>query len=117
MSITRNQAEAIATFCETMATGLQVLAESLRHAPEEATPGSGPDIANDCPYIDATTFYDTRGAAAVLGCTEGQLRQWRHRNCGPKYQKPSGGVVQYLGLWLIEFQRASVVDTANSEHA
>lgn len=55
--------------------------------------------ANGLPYIKATSYYDTQGAATVLGCTDGQLRQWRHRKCGPKYQKPSGGIVRYLGLW------------------
>ena len=68
---------------------------------------------NALPYISATTFYDTQGAAVVLGCSESQLRQWRHRKCGPKYQKQSGGLVRYYGLWLIEFRNASIVEPAN----
>ena len=69
------------------------------------------DDESDLPFIDSTAFYDTRGAAAVLGQTEGQLRQWRHRNYGPKYQQSAeGGRCQYLGAWLIQFRRSIIVE-------
>lgn len=69
------------------------------------------DADNDLPFIDATAFYDTRGAASVLGLSEGQLRQWRHRNVGPKYQQSAeGGRCQYLGSWLIAFRRSIIVE-------
>jgi hypothetical protein len=66
---------------------------------------------NDLPFIDATAYYDTRGAAAILGKNEGQLRQWRHRSVGPKYQQSAeGGRCQYLGSWLIQFRRSIIVE-------
>jgi hypothetical protein len=65
----------------------------------------------DLPFIDATAFYDTRGAASVLGLSEGQLRQWRHRSVGPKYQQcAEGGRCQYLGAWLIAFRKSIIVE-------
>ena len=69
------------------------------------------DDESDLPFIDATAFYDTRGAAKVLGQNEGQLRQWRHRSYGPKYQQSAeGGRCQYLGSWLIQFRRSIIVE-------
>lgn len=69
------------------------------------------DDESELPFIDATAYYDTRGAAAVLGQTEGLLRQWRLRNIGPKYQQSvEGGRCQYLGAWLIQFRRSIIVE-------
>ena len=66
---------------------------------------------SELPFIDATTFYDTRGAAGVLGLTEPQLRTWRHRGFGPKYQQPSPNArCLYLGAWLIAFRRTMIVE-------
>jgi len=62
-------------------------------------------------HIDSTVFYDTRGAAALLGESEGNLRLWRHKNIGPKYiQSADGARCKYLGLWLIDFRNQSIVE-------
>lgn len=77
----------------------------MRNKPEqEATP-------EELPHINATTYYDTKGAAAILGLKEGALRQMRFRNCGPKYQQPTeNGRCQYLGSWLISYRRSIIVE-------
>lgn len=64
------------------------------------------------PWIDASEYYDTSQAARLLATTADQLRQWRHKKLGPKYYKPEQGRCKYLGLWLIEFRRGSVVEPA-----
>ena len=72
------------------------------------------DDDRDLPFIEATAYYDTRGAASVLGQNEGQLRQWRCRNYGPKYQQSAaGGRCQYLGAWLIQFRRSIIVEPSS----
>lgn len=77
----------------------------MRNKTSDSSDGS------ELPFINATTYYDTQGAASALGLTEAQLRQWRHRNFGPKYQQPSKhSRCLYLGAWLIQFRHDSIVD-------
>lgn len=68
---------------------------------------------NELPHIDATSWYDTLGAATVLGKKPTVLRQWRARDFGPKYtQSMDRGRCLYLGAWLIEFRRGMIVEPA-----
>ena len=65
--------------------------------------------SEDLPHIDPTSYYDTKGAATVLGLKESALRQWRFKGTGPKYQQPHDRArCLYLGSWLIAFRRDSI---------
>lgn len=69
------------------------------------------DTEDSLPFIDPVSYYDTQAAAALLGLTELQLRQYRHRKTGPRYQQPmKNSRVQYLGQWLIEYRRSITVE-------
>ena len=61
------------------------------------------------PKIDATHRYFSNEAGELLGESIETLRKWRMQGTGPRYiQAVPRGTVKYLGMWLIEFRRASV---------